>query len=67
MVEPGIARFHRFQDLAVVKVGDNAVLTQLPGNNLSGVKTPRRRTTSEGCALRPPSARLRERDRRVRA
>jgi hypothetical protein len=32
------------QDLAVIEAGDNAVLTQLCGTTLSGVKTPRRRT-----------------------
>jgi hypothetical protein len=29
MVEPGDARLHRLQDLAVIEAGDDAVLTQL--------------------------------------
>jgi hypothetical protein len=36
------------------------------GDESFGIRRLARRSTSEGCALRPPSARLRERDRRVR-
>ena len=34
----------RLQDQALIEAGDDAVLTQLCGTTLSGVKTPQRRT-----------------------